>query len=233
MGPLTADRPKCLLKIGGHTLLERQAAALRMAGVDEIGIVTGWQAQQFAGMPFRLFHNADWATTSMVGSLACAEEWLLTEPLVVSYGDIVYASSTITGLLASAAPITIAYDPDWRAQWSSRFEDPLSDAETFRVEANGHLLEIGGRPRTFDEVEGQYMGLLKFTPSGWAALKRLHVTETDRQDMTGLLRRLVQTQRPAIATIKNTGPWHEFDHSSDLATGRTAINHLDRILGKS
>ena len=38
--------PKCLLSFGGHTLLERQLAMLHRAGIDQIGIVTGWRAEE-------------------------------------------------------------------------------------------------------------------------------------------------------------------------------------------
>ena len=40
--PLTSDRPKCLLKIGERTLLERSMDALIAAGVSEFCIVTGY-----------------------------------------------------------------------------------------------------------------------------------------------------------------------------------------------
>ena len=41
--PLTADRPKCLIEVGGRTILEHQVEALRMAGVGAITIVGGYR----------------------------------------------------------------------------------------------------------------------------------------------------------------------------------------------
>ena len=49
--------------------------------------------------------------------------------------------------------------------------DPLSDAETFRIDASGELLEIGGKTGKIEDIEGQYMGLLKFTPTAWTAVE--------------------------------------------------------------
>ena len=40
------DEPKCLVKAGGLTLVERQIRALRNAGIDDIAVVVGCQADQ-------------------------------------------------------------------------------------------------------------------------------------------------------------------------------------------
>ena len=231
MGELTSDRPKCLLEIDGRTLLDRQVAALTAAGVAEIGVVTGWQAERFEGLPFRLFHNAQWADSSMVDSLACAEEWLREGPVVVSYGDIVYAPEAVRAVVSGRGPIVVAYDPRWLEQWSSRFADPLSDAETFRLNADGTLAEIGGEAESLEEVQGQYMGLLKFSPTGWSALSEELRTGSGRRDMTGLLERVRRAGFP-IHTAESPEPWHEFDSATDVRCGLPALRKLDALLSE-
>lgn len=47
--PLTDDRPKCLLEVGGRTLLARTVDAIVQAGVSEIVVVTGYRGQMIAG----------------------------------------------------------------------------------------------------------------------------------------------------------------------------------------
>jgi len=42
--PLTADNPKCLLKIGSRTLIEWQINELAKCGIDRVSIVTGYHA---------------------------------------------------------------------------------------------------------------------------------------------------------------------------------------------
>ena len=39
------ESPKCLLEVGGQTLIDRQIATLRRAGIDEIAVVTGYQVR--------------------------------------------------------------------------------------------------------------------------------------------------------------------------------------------
>jgi L-glutamine-phosphate cytidylyltransferase len=76
-----------------------------------------------------------------------------------------------------------------------RIADPLTDAETFRIDSRDELLEIGGRTTRIEHITGQYMGLLKFTPEAWSTveslLHKLDPATRDRLDMTGLLRRLL------------------------------------------
>ena len=224
----TTDRPKALIEVGGRSLFDRQVAALRAAGATEVGVVAGWQAERFDAYAGRVFVNAGWDRGTMVGSLLTAAEWLAEETVVVGYGDIVYSAETVRALDRSGAPLAISYDPDWLALWRSRFTDPLADAETFSRDASGHLTEIGARATHLDEIKGQYMGLLRFTPAGWAEARRvIGEAPAGGVDMTGLLSRIVAAGRLPITTVPTAGPWFEFDQPSDLELGRKVIDWLD------
>jgi len=220
MGPLSDARPKCLVELAGKPLITRQIAALQRGGADEIGVVRGYRAASinFPGLSY--FSNERWADTNMVMSLAAAARWLRDGPVIVSYADIFYRSELVRGLAATAGPLAIGYDRAWRDLWSRRFADPLADAETFRVDATGRLLEIGGKTGRMEDIEGQYMGLLKFTPQAWSTvedlLATLDPTLRDRLDMTGLLRRLLAAGQLPIATCATAGHWGEIDNPEDV-----------------
>lgn len=219
MGGLTQDAPKCMVPLAGRPLLDWQVAALRRAGADTVGVVTGYMAETLAGRGLALFNNPRWEQTNMVQSLACARDWLATEPVVVSYSDIVYPAAVVTALRAAEADIAITYDPDWRDLWSKRFADPLADAETFRTQGN-HVVEIGGKTARIDDIEGQYMGLLKFTPAGWQAVEAyllsLPPSDRDRLDMTSLLSALIKAGQ-RVEGVAVRCQWGEVDSAGDLA----------------
>lgn len=227
MGEVTADQPKCLIELAGKPLLRWQEEALRAAGVTQIGVVRGYRAEQIVLPGATFFENSQWEQTGMVRSLLCAEEWLRKELCLVAYGDIVYHADVARMLLRMHHPIAIAYDLLWRELWESRFSDPLADAETFRVDEYGYLQEIGRRPRSLWEVEGQYMGLLRFTPNGWDSLRnvldRLSPEEIDRLDMTSLLRQALSAG-VRIGTAPQYGRWVEADSASDLLLYRQQID---------
>ena len=213
------ERPKCLVELAGKPLIERQMAALRRGGVDEIGVVRGYRAEMIDYPGLTYFANERWSETNMVMSLAAAAEWLRAGPVIVSYADIFYRNELVCGLAGAPGVMVIAYDRAWRRLWTRRFADPLSDAETFRLDAAGTLLEIGGKTTRIEDIEGQYMGLLKFTPPAWAAIEALlgalEAPVRDRLDMTGMLRRLIAAGTCPIGTFGTEGHWGEIDNPED------------------
>ena len=219
MGGLTEDRPKCLLELGGRPLLEWQIGALEASGVTDVSIVTGWRKELLESRVATTFHNARWAQTNSVASLTCAALWLQQEPCIVSYSDIFFPAGAVSALSDTASAIAITYDPNWLALWSRRFDDPLSDAETFDVDAAGNVVEIGARASSLSQIKGQYMGLLRFAPDGWKAvtdhISTLPAGALDKLDMTSLLRALI-SRRIAIKAVAISGRWGEVDTQSDL-----------------
>jgi choline kinase len=220
MRQFTEDRPKCLVEVAGVPLFDRQCAALTAAGVTKIGVVTGYKGEALASRPVTRFDNPRWADTNMVASLTMAAAWLRQEPCLISYSDIFYRPDAPAALLACDADIAITYDPNWLSLWSRRFADPLSDAETFRCDESGNLREIGARPQDLGEVQGQYMGLLRFTPAGWQSvedcLSALEPLKRDRLDMTSLLGLLLARNIP-IRAVPAQWRWGEVDCETDLA----------------
>lgn len=221
MKNMTDDRPKCLVELRGKALLEWQMSALHDAGIKEIAIVTGYKRELLASRVPMEFHNARWAETNMVSSLVCAQEWLDAGPCIVSYSDIFYDASAIRSLMHTDAELAITYDPNWRVLWESRFADPLSDAETFMLDTNNNLLEIGQRAKNIEEIQGQYMGLLCFTPVAWQKIKALRAgldeTVKGKLDMTGMLQRLIAGYQVKIHALPYIAEWGEVDSAEDLA----------------
>jgi choline kinase len=219
MSALTEDRPKCLVELAHKPLIRRQISALRAGGVSSIGIVRGYLGTTINIEDATYFENPRWAETNMVMSLVAATAWLQSDTVVISYADIFYGRDVVQALADSSGDLVVAYDRNWRSLWSRRFTDPLSDAETFRTDAQGNLIEIGRRAKHIDDVEGQYMGLLKFTPQAWraveAVLAAVDAKTRDAMDMTTLLGRLLDSGFP-IKTVGITGQWGEIDSSSDL-----------------
>jgi choline kinase len=219
MGATGDIRPKCLVELAGKALLDRQIAALRGGGASEVAVVSGYKGEMLSRPGLSSFRNDRWRETNMVISLAEAKAWLSGGPVIVSYADIFYRRGLVAALARAPGELVVCYDRNWRTLWSRRFSDPLADAETFEVDADGRLLEIGGKTDKVEAIKGQYMGLLKFNPPAWAAvaelLDEIGPQASDRLDMTGLLRRLLARGYP-ISTLATQGDWGEVDNPADL-----------------
>ncbi|EKB26674.1 phosphocholine cytidylyltransferase family protein [Aeromonas dhakensis] len=228
LGSMTENQPKPLAKLAGKPLIEWQLASLAAAGVDSVHVVCGYCSEALQGYGNSRIMNANWASSNMVRSLMCADAVLSAAPTLVCYGDIVYRPGIIRTLMASDAPLAISYDKEWWSLWSARFGDPLSDAESFRQQ-EGQLITIGEQAQAREEIEGQYMGLLKFTPEGWqgvsAVLAGLSTEQINKLDMTSLLRLLLSQGAP-IATVAISGGWVEVDNPSDITLYEQRIAEL-------
>lgn len=221
MKNMTADRPKCLVSVHGKPLLEWQLEALRSSGISDIGIVTGYKGEMLTGYGLTEFHNPHWATTNMVASLACAHEWLSTTACIVSYSDIFYSPSAVRLLLeAQKHPLTVTYSPHWKELWTKRFGDPLLDAETFSLNSDNSLIEIGNKPKTTEEIQGQYMGLLGFSPQAWDEVLRIRNSLSREEQasihMTATLQKIIHAGKMRIHAVSYTESWGEVDSAEDI-----------------
>lgn len=218
----TAQVPKCMMQLWGRTLLDMCLESLECAGISrsDIGIVTGYRREKITVEGVRYFHNPDWESTNMFISLTMAEEWLQHEPCIVCYSDIVFHPDAIRQLVFCQKELAITYYTGFLELWQKRFANPLDDLETFQVSREGILIEIGHRPQSFEEVQGQYMGLLHFEPSGWAKVRQAICLPmekpVERLDLTTLLHHLL-LQGHEIYAIPTDELWLECDNQEDIA----------------
>jgi choline kinase len=219
METLTDNAPKCLLLINGVSLLERQINAMKNVGINDISVVTGYKSEALKPYGLKEIFNKEWEVTNMVTSLSLADDLLSSDDCIISYSDIFYDSSALSLLIDAKSNISITYDPNWRQLWETRFNNPLIDAETFKLDADGKLIEIGGIASDYSEIDGQYMRLLKFSPSGWLTVKNIMSNNKNgfksNISMTQLLQLIINSGLENIEVIKYEGSWGEIDSVKD------------------
>jgi choline kinase len=231
LGDHTESTPKCLTRVCGRPLLEWQLDALRSGGADRITIVGGYRAEQLERSGVSLVRNEAWATTNMMSSLLCARE-AFDGPAIVSYSDILYGASIVSELFRRNEHVSIVYDRQWRSLWESRFDDPLDDAESFQIDDDRRITEIGRRAASTEEIHGQYVGLMRFSPEAFVWIEE-HAGRAERPvaelDMTTLLRGLIEEGRP-VHGVPIDGGWCEIDTPRDLELAEKMMREGELIL---
>lgn len=239
--PLTKDVPKTMVEYKGKRLIEYELEALLGAGlsVDDIAVVGGYKVEilrEFLSKNYKLknfFENKNYASTNMLHSLFCARKLmdeciLKRQDLLVSYADIVYFAPCIEALMRAKGELLICVNLKWQELWQRRFNDILSDAESLKMkEINGEsfISELGKKPKNLSEIEGQYMGLFKFSHEFLPRVIELYEgldknALFDGQNynniyMTSFLQALIDEFDNAKA-VKIQGGWHEVDFKGDL-----------------
>jgi phosphoenolpyruvate phosphomutase len=224
LGELTADRPKCMIPLGGRPLLDRLLEQLRGEDVRRISVVRGYRADVVCPEGVTLYCNPRWEESGELDSLACACP-SLDGSVLVAYGDVLFKRYILRELLASDAPLTIAVD----AAYLDRPHGPRGSAD--RVEASAppslcfdeeaRWLVRAGPEVEEDAAHGEWLGLLFARPEGTRMIREALpcLLEGDGEDrsMTALLNYLVECRGARVRVLFVRGDWIDVDEIADVA----------------
>lgn len=157
--PLTDTKPKCLLEVGGRTLLERTVRAMQQAGITEFVVVTGYCADQIhhflENLPdsptFHFLHNADYEHNNNIYSLWMSMELVRGKEFLLMDSDI---------LCDPAAVVRIAQEPG-AALALNRHECGEEEIKII-VDDKGCITEIS-KVCSIQDAIGESVGIEKMT----------------------------------------------------------------------
>ncbi|MDC1036167.1 NTP transferase domain-containing protein [Alphaproteobacteria bacterium] len=168
---LTKDIPKCMLKLGGKSILEHQLDAYSANNIKNVSVVRGYKSHKINVPTVTYYDNDEYQSNNVLNSLLCAEE-ALAGNVIVSYSDIIFSAAIVERLLDSSADISIVVDVDWRGRYLNRKDHPLEEAENAIFDANHELVDIGKIATSPRDVHGEFIGMMKFSPRGAEIFKR-------------------------------------------------------------
>jgi choline kinase len=215
--PLTEDLPKCLLDVGGRTLIDHQLGSLARYGVTDVVVVVGYRAgriRRHLGDRVRYLDNERYASTNSLYSLWLAREELGSGALILN-SDVLALPLLFDRLLRSAAPDAIL------VELGSGLEP-----EDMKVTLNGsHVVDFGKHlPR--ERAHAHNVGVAKFTGEGCARLTECleHLVATGHEnDWAPTAFREFASRWPLTAVATDALPWIEIDFTEDLTRARLEI----------
>jgi len=173
LGKYTENLPKCMLEFQGKTLIQHQVDTLRACGITDITIVKGFAPEKIQIEGVKYLISKDYATTNMVETLFCAKEEMGGE-ILVCYADILYEKRVLQKILASSVDIGVTVDDDYWDYWNARLNEPEDDTESFVVDDEGKIIDLGDTACGMEKATIRYVGLIKFTKKGVDALKKVY-----------------------------------------------------------
>lgn len=174
--PLTDNCPKCLLKVGDRTLLERTVRAMQQAGISEFVVVTGYRGEMIREFlenmspmgpigpispispHFTFLHNADYEHNNNIYSLWMAGEVVRGREFLLMDSDI---------LCDPAAVVRIAQEPE-SALALNRHECGEEEIKVI-VDGEGRITEIS-KVCSIQDAIGESVGIEKMTAEYSTAL---------------------------------------------------------------
>lgn len=221
--PVTQHRPKCLLELGGRTLLARYLDALCSLGIKQAVIVVGYKQEMIrlavesypGAVDIRFVANENFQRGS-IGSLWAARHEL-DDDVVIMDADVLFHSAILHRLVASPHPNALLVD---EAVVQEQSEECMAVIRGDRVVAlTKHV------PRDYDWL-GESVGFLKLSKGEVPNLvhsveqcvhKGLHDMEYEDslQDFFG---------KTPVGYEKISGlPWIEIDFPEDLSRAQREI----------
>jgi phosphoenolpyruvate phosphomutase len=223
---LTDDKPKCMLDVGGKTILQWQLDAFRQCGINDFVVIRGYMKDKINYPGIKYIYNWNYRRNNILESLMYAEGEMDDE-FMVSYSDILYNKSTVEKLLKSKADVSLIVDTDWRTHYVGRTLHPTSEAEKVVIEG-GKVAKIGKKVSD-NEAYGEYIGLAKFSKSGAQALRNEYArireqvgdgpfhdaAALEKAYLTDIIQEMIDRGYDVV-NVDIKGGWIEIDTPQDL-----------------
>jgi choline kinase len=224
--PLTNNRPKCMVEVNGKPLIKHQLDLFFKKNIQNINVITGYLGEKINFPEITKYYNPKFKTTNMVSTLFCANNIFDgTDDILISYGDIIYNNVVLDKIIMSNNEINVVVDTNWKSYWAARMDNPLQDAETLKIGKRGNIIELGKKPTSYDQIEGQYIGLIKIRADVAPKIKEYYNSldknalydgqDYDNMYMTSFLQMIANNLYDLTPTYINSG-WIEVDEPSDL-----------------
>lgn len=234
LGSLNENKPKCLLKINGTTLIERNLKTFKKAQLEAI-LVTGFKHKELKFLKLLSVHNHNYENTNMLWSLYIAKEFM-DQDFLVCYSDILINLDQVNKLKNFNDGIGLLIDKDWLKYWKLRFTFPLDDAESLKISSENHIIDIGQKVNKIEEIQGQYTGFFKVSGADRLRFKKKLINFCEGEATTKLAKKAYLTDflqnliidKVILKAIPTNGGWVEIDTPKDIESAKIS-GRLDII----
>jgi choline kinase len=204
--PLTRNMPKCLIEIGGKTIIARNIDTMLKNNVDDIIVVTGFgedRLSEHIGNRGRCIYNPFFEVTGILAST-----WLglkaIQNDFIFSYSDIIYDTDILKGIIEYPAKCVIGVKKHGIGR----------DAE--KVKIRGKRVSAISKDLSEFESDGEFIGIAKFV-GPVAKTFRSTVEELAREntfpeyDFINAIERLLLKGQKIVPYVVGAEKWIDID----------------------
>ena len=148
---LNINKPKCLITVGGETLIRRSVNLLINKGISDITVIVGFMAHLIRNElsnDVAYFENPDFHSTNSIKSLWYARD-LLEDNVLLLNGDLYYEHSILDYAINQTNAVVMLAD-------STRI-----DNADYRFSFSDDQIDQFGKHLTNQETDGEYVGIVR------------------------------------------------------------------------
>ena len=235
----TKDKTKCMVKVGGMTLIERGLRILDEESLSRIVIVTGYQAEGLKAhvdslalkTPVVYVNNTEYENSSNLYSLLLAREYLEAEDTLVIESDIIYEKAVVDRILgAEDECLTFVSKPK-----------PWMDGSIVTLDKEGYIKDfIGADNFEFKDMDSYYKTVSMYK-LGRDYLNRIYLPLLaayvqawgGRTQYESALKVVAFKEQSVIkAVVLETEKWYEINDIQDMDIAETIFAEGDEKLSR-
>jgi len=222
-------KPKCMLDVGGFTLLERAVDAIKKAGIGRLVIVVGYKSTLLTGfvndrikdLDICIIDNPLYETTNNIYTLYLARNEMLRDDTILLESDLVIDNNLISSLCYETdtdMAVVDQYDPAWM------------DGTVVLLEQEKLISDFISKKEINPERIGTYyktVNIYKFSkefsrdiymPSLCHEIENGNVN----QYYETVLGKITEKTGPCLTAFKINGQkWYEIDNEDDLIAAKS------------
>jgi L-glutamine-phosphate cytidylyltransferase len=217
--------PKSLITINNKSILKRQIDLMKIAKINQIGIIKGFKSNKINFKKIKYFHNKNFKKNEQLDSFFTAQKWF-TDDLLIAFSDIIYEISVIEKIIKSKHDFTIAVQKNWKKKYKDRFDHPTSQADKVYIKGD-KIIDIG-KNLSEKKANGEFLGIFKVSRNicnklinEYSLLKKNK--NTNKLQMHDFFRYLIKKNVSIMPTYVN-GKYMEIDTYNDFIIAKKLFN---------
>ena len=216
------DIPKCLLDIGGTSIINNQIKNFKNAGINRIFIVTGYNSElihSHLNGDFIFLHNSDYANTNNLHSVWAAKD-SLDDDFICVYGDLLFHKEILENCIQNDNDICLVIEKNVRS-------------ETMKVKIENNLIVEVNKSISQDLADGNFIGMAKFKksmiPVLFGEISLLVDNGNLKSYYTSAIESLIKKDEKINFVETNNFPWMDIDEEQELAEAKKIYQNMNRV----
>ena len=238
LGKYTEAQTKCMIEVGGRTLLDRAAESLKLAGVNRLIMVVGWEGdklvqyarENLCDLELEFVYNYDYECTNNIYSLYMARDWLAQDDTLLLESDLIFAPDLLEKVVLC---------PNKNVAVVAKYQQWM-DGTVVTLGKNGDIQEfIEKKDFLYRDVERYYKTTniykfsKEFSTNQYLPFLQAYITAYGKnqyyETVLKAISHLAKAQLKAFI-LEESIPWYEIDDAQDLDIANTLFaKESDRL----
>lgn len=204
---LSKIKHKCLIKIGGKTLISRLVDTLRKFDIKDILIITGYKSSQIekeVKKKAKYLYFPQYRYTNNLQTLLHAKK-MIKGPFICSFSDVYFDQQIIKNLIKNKNDFCLGIDTSKILK------------NTMRIIRKGNQITQIGSHIAISKGNGNFIGIAKFSKNGANKLKKAlnHYKKNNEDYYTVALEKLIKEKNKISFFDCRSLNWGEIDLYKD------------------